>query len=869
MLADGLVSLRRCTYRRARNGRPIALVGTLVLMVPSFGDLAEAQPAEPVSLMERAPCRSWAEPNWTAAELWVWRQSCDGLLADLRAFSEEERGAGSAPREAADAPEDRTLRASFLETILLNAPYRDALKPRGLHVHGAVVTGRLDLSNARLDFPLYLEHSRFDNPVTLRDLRSSSFVEFGHSRFDAFVDMQRVRIDNGLLSMDAEFEGLTLHGAEIEGQLALNGASFRSRLNLGSIRVARDVLMRGTSVEALNLVGARIEGALMMNDAKASGRVNADSLILDQSLFLKEAQLGELNLSTARIEGKISGRGLEVKGNLEADGIVTTGWVDLSSVSATSLDLNSSSIGGYLSLSDTRVSGAVNASAASVDLSSSRIEGNFSLSDAQVSGPLSASAASINLDSSRVEGSLSLSGATVTNALNLNSLRTASSAFLRSVVLDSVDLDLAQIGGQANFWKAGIEGDLELESTMIARDLIFGNGSRIGGRIDLERATIRGNFVLQGHEQVGDLDFLGTEVGGQIFIKGSRFQKGLDLDSTTVGDSLFLRGGGPPLTELLLRGVEIGGLLQIKNQHIVKRLDLHETHIADSLYLWNVVGPDLAQSESRCKTEQDGGREHETSIRDTEIGGDFDLSGSRLSCLDLSGSKVGDSFQLYSGDRGAVQWHGASTLMLRDVQVGTLVDDSTLENWPRHLDLAGFRFTRFTRLPGGADVEAGDRGTGWYRRWLARSVYSAQAYQRLADYLRRNGRIEDANDILFAGRERYRTEHASPLEWVGLTLLKTIIGYGYGHKIFYSLIWVLVFVVIGAAVVWANGEGRRRGVPWTVVYSLDHLLPIVRLDERNYKLHLHGAAQYYIYFHTLVGYILASFVVAGLAGLTN
>jgi hypothetical protein len=198
-----------------------------------------------------------------------------------------------------------------------------------------------------------------------------------------------------------------------------------------------------------------------------------------------------------------------------------------------------------------------------------------------------------------------------------------------------------------------------------------------------------------------------------------------------------------------------------------------------------------------------------------------------------------------------------------------VADDGDLDNWPAHLDLAGFDFTHFARLPGRTDLEAGSRTAGWYRAWLARSPYTAQSYQLIAEYLRRSGRIEDANDILFTGRERYRTERANGVEWVELTLLKAIIGYGYGHKIFYSLIWVAAFVALGAAVVWANGEGRRRGLPWTVVYSFDRLLPIIRLDERNYELQLRGGAQYYMYFHMLVGYVLASFVVAGLAGLTN
>jgi len=772
--------------------------------------MAAAQPAKPRPLAERTVCESLSEPDWTAAERWVWRRSCDGRLADLQTLAEAYPDAAppvNAGRAAPD-PDDSVLRASFLETILLRAPYRDALRPRGLHVHGAVIRGRLDLSNARLDFPLYLEHSRFGNAVILRDLRSTSFVELAGSRFEADVDMQRVRIENGLLSEDAAFAGVTLHGAEIGGQLLLDGASFRSPLVLESARVARDVLMRGTRLQSLRLVGARIEGVLLMADAEAAGRVDADSLDLAQSLLLTKARLHELNLSTARIRGKILGRGLEVEGALEADGIVTAGWVDLTDARAASVDLSSGRIGGWLSLSKAEVAGTA----------------------------------------------------------NLDSLQSAGSVRFRGALLESVDLDFADIAGEADFSGARVEGAFGLHGAVIGRGLSLEEGSRIGGRTDLERVRIRGNLIVRHHEQSGELSFLGTQVDGQMAIENSHFEKGLDLDSTRIGESLFLNGRRP-LVSLSLRGVEIGGQLDMTDQHVVERLVVHEVHVADSLYLRNVVGPHLTRTGARCGAQGNG--EREASVRDTQIGGDLDLSGSRLSCLDLSGSAVGGSLQLHSEERGPVRWHGASRLMLRDLRVGTVDDGVDLGSWPAHLDLAGFRFTRFARLAGPADAAPGERSTEWYRAWLARSAYSAQSYQRLADYLRRGGRVEDANDILFAGRERYRVERAGGLEWVQLTLLKAVIGYGYGHKIFYSLIWVLLFMSIGAAVVWANGEGSRRGAPWTLVYSLDHLLPIVRLDERNYNLELQGAARYYFYLHTLVGYVLASFVVAGLAGLTE
>ena len=100
-----------------------------------------------------------------------------------------------------------------------------------------------------------------------------------------------------------------------------------------------------------------------------------------------------------------------------------------------------------------------------------------------------------------------------------------------------------------------------------------------------------------------------------------------------------------------------------------------------------------------------------------------------------------------------------------------------------------------------------------------------------------------------------------------MTLQRLIIGYGYQN--FLSFYWLLLFVVLGWFVIWQNNEGRSRSASWRFIYSLDMILPIIQLDERNYQINLSGFALYYFYLHKLVGYVLASFIVAGLSGLTK
>jgi hypothetical protein len=47
------------------------------------------------------------------------------------------------------------------------------------------------------------------------------------------------------------------------------------------------------------------------------------------------------------------------------------------------------------------------------------------------------------------------------------------------------------------------------------------------------------------------------------------------------------------------------------------------------------------------------------------------------------------------------------------------------------------------------------------------------------------------------------------------------------------------------------------------------LLPIVRLRDSHYSIDLKGWAQYYFYVHKVMGYVLASVLIAAVAGLTK
>ena len=105
------------------------------------------------------------------------------------------------------------------------------------------------------------------------------------------------------------------------------------------------------------------------------------------------------------------------------------------------------------------------------------------------------------------------------------------------------------------------------------------------------------------------------------------------------------------------------------------------------------------------------------------------------------------------------------------------------------------------------------------------------------------------------------------LTQVKLWILWGLIGYGYNNGI--ALLWFAALTLLGA---WACGMspfGRRMRAAQRFWYSFDMALPLIQLNKRHEAIKLSGGVLVYFYVHKLAGFVLASFLVAGLSGLTK
>jgi hypothetical protein len=277
---------------------------------------------------------------------------------------------------------------------------------------------------------------------------------------------------------------------------------------------------------------------------------------------------------------------------------------------------------------------------------------------------------------------------------------------------------------------------------------------------------------------------------------------------------------------------------------------------------------------------------------DANIGSNLDFSAARLTGrVDMTGCQVKDELRLGSSRDQPARWEQAALLVLRNAHVGALQDwwqynssdNSSDSSWPEALELEGFTFDRLGGLFGtGKEAKMMARPSRCYVEWLGKdSGSSPQPYEHLASLFRRAGEPGKANALLYVARERRRSAALSKVERWGLQFLRLTIGYGLGNRYFRVLWWVGGLSLLGMFVLIAAGQ--RSPESWLSLWfaSLDQFLPVIKLNKTHDALIFGDSSahppvdpqpywvQVYFYLHKIVGWVLGSFVIAGLAGLTQ
>jgi len=352
-------------------------------------------------------------------------------------------------------------------------------------------------------------------------------------------------------------------------------------------------------------------------------------------------------------------------------------------------------------------------------------------------------------------------------------------------------------------------------------------------------------FMVQGES--GQVILQGAHIGGELNLGGSKVPGTLDMVGLQVDRALLMKGA--EFGEIDLVNAHVGGQLSLSGSKVTGTLDMDDLQVDSTIFMGRGAkfdGP--------------------INLLFGKVGGNLELAGGLLKrTVDFTGTQIGGELRPGSSRNGPARWSPKRALILRDVKADAIQDLS--DSWPDTLDLNGFTYRSLGGLFANEKDPMISRSVEWFENWLGKQAsYTSAPYQQLAAILREQGRSDDADEILYSGKERERAQSSSR-HYIWLTVNDLVIGYGY--HVWRALYWVAILLAAGTMLfLRCSREGREHGALFSFIYSFDMLLPIIRLREKNYQIDLQGRVQYYFYFHKIMGFVLASFLIAGISGLT-
>jgi hypothetical protein len=459
-----------------------------------------------------------------------------------------------------------------------------------------------------------------------------------------------------------------------------------------------------------------------------------------------------------------------------------------------------------------------------------------------LSGPEAAPGrvAGLRLNGAYVTGPLRLAGATVPCYVEMHGCR-----FDRTVLVSEARAGTVRLIGclipRLEASRLVVDGDLHLARCVIPQGVRL-TDARIGTDLLLNQAVLGADrhdraFAADGltvHQDLeaerlvvyGEFGIRTGRIGGRLSLRGAQLRiddptrNCLNLARTSVGNTLYLTGsadnswtssrthygygyGMPTSPGAAVTPFRARGGVRLVDARFESACLIHDAEF--------VLSPQQELSLRR--------------IRTPEL---------RFACRTAPGGRVS----------------------LSRAQVGNLVD--TPDSWPGAglVVLDGFTYDSL-RPAAPFDVE---QRIAWLESSLAE--YQPEPYEQLASALRRDGRDDDAREVLYAKQRRRRAALPVHARLWGLLQDVTV---GYGYRPGRAALWLLLAWLLGTAYFGANPPPPLKAdeVPtWNApLFALSRLLPVVDLGQDGWNPGHTG--QWVAAGLVLTGWILATTVVTG------
>ncbi|WP_436397517.1 hypothetical protein [Roseobacter sp. S98] len=236
------------------------------------------------------------------------------LLAACRAGEPCRLNGGHLPDEAGSR-RAQFIRADILRYLIMGGCETNPVASTGIDLHGAFISGTLNLATVKSHGAVGLQNCRFDRLFTL---------------FQS--EIQNLRLDGSHLC------GLNGHGLNAANDVILRDVTDTGGINLFAARIGGRLDLGGADIRpsrhlALNAKNAEIAGGVTLSNLCATGRVSLNGAVINGQMACENASLdahgaayafkaqdtvirSDLNCTGIRVKGMFSLSGAQVGGRL-------------------------------------------------------------------------------------------------------------------------------------------------------------------------------------------------------------------------------------------------------------------------------------------------------------------------------------------------------------------------------------------------------------------------------------------------------------------------------------------------------------------------------------------------------------------------
>ncbi len=735
-----------------------------------------------------------------------------------------------------------------------------------LNMDGSTFYGELNMDAISVGSSLLMRNDAQFSTVHLTVAKIGDVLNMDGSTFYGELNMDAISVGSSLLMRnDAQFSTVHLTVAKIGDVLNMDGSTFYGELNMDAISVGNSLIMQDyAQFSTVSLVEAEIGRRLTMKGSTFNGELNMHAIKVGSSLFMNDAQFSTVKLVEAKIGRQLAMNGSTFNGELNMHAIKVGSSLFMHDAQFSTVDLRVAKIGDDLFMIDSDFNDELN-------MNSIKVGSSLSMDYAQFS--------TVDLDAAQISEVLGMNGSTFNGELNMNSIKVGSSLFMQDdAQFSTVDLRVAKIGDLLTMDGSDFYSELKMGAISVGNSLFMRNDAQFS-TVRLVEAKIGRQLAMNGSTFNGELNMNSIKVGSSLLMHDAQFST-VELDAAQISEVLAMNGSTFN-GELNMHAIKVGSSL-FMNDAQFSTVDLAEAKIGGKLGMHDSTFYGELEMESALVGSsfiiRDAEFYKKTNLKFLSVGSILEIQGGILRTLDLTGARIEQTLKLSGLDQ---KWKKlelvdktlqSPKMTLKNTEVNVLQD--TDSSWPDNLELEGFTYNQLAGSHSTRQEMPLQRGSEWYINWLKDDkTYSPQPYRQLAGVLHTAGLEEMANDILFESRVREREEAKFWFRKVWLWLLEITIGYGYGWQIFRVLGWAALFLSIGiSSLYWEDKTEKKEDLLgfWKKFwYSLDMLLPIIRLREQHYELDLKGGAQIYFYLHKIFGYAIVFFVIAGMTGLTE